>query len=466
MVRAKGFEPPTFGTGNQRSCPLSYARKAERIIPFSTGVWYGYWMKLHTMQDVEMALKPYQEVAAAGMLGHPIPLGRTEKLMKHIGNPEASLKIVHIAGTSGKTSTTYYIAALLTAAGQKTGHTVSPHVDSLTERVQINGQPIPEQQFCAYMGDFLDLVRDIEDMPSWYELMIGFALWVFAQQKVDYAVLETGLGGLHDSTNVAVRSDKVCVITDIALDHQHVLGDTVAQIAAQKAGIIHPGNAVLMYTQSADIMQVVRFKTSQTLRAELYAQNQATLASIYGGSFPSGLPEYQQRNWLLAYAAYRYIVNRDSIAVVNNEKLSQTQAITIPARMEVRQFGGTKVVMDGAHNESKMTAFVTSFQKKYGQRKVPVLLALKVNKDYEQIVPLITQIASEFIVTTFSHSQDIPSGAIPPADIARVLGEAGATNVQCITDPYEAYEKLLGTGSDLVVITGSFYLISQLRTRG
>lgn len=422
-------------------------------------------MKLHTMQDVEVALKPYQDVAAAGMLGHPIPLGRTEKLMAHIGNPEVSLKIVHIAGTSGKTSTTYYVAAILQAAGQKTGHTVSPHVDSLTERVQINGQPIPEQHFCAYMSDFLNLVKDIDDMPSWYELMIGFALWVFAQEKVDYAVLETGLGGLHDSTNVAARPDKVCVITDIALDHQHVLGDTVAQIAAQKAGIIHPGNAVLMYAQSADIMQVVRFKASQTLYAELYVQDQCTLTGIYGGPFPSDLPEYQQRNWLLAYATYRYIVNRDGIPLVNDTKLSHTQAITIPARMEVQQFGDVKVVMDGAHNESKMAAFVTSFQKKYGQRKVPVLLALKINKDYEQIVPLITQIASEFIVTTFSHTQDIPSGAIPPTDIARVLGEAGATNVRCVTDPYEAYEKLLKTGSDLVVVTGSFYLISQLRTR-
>ena len=421
-------------------------------------------MTLRTMRDVEIALQPYLDVATRGML-EGLTVMRTEKLMAHLGNPEASLKIVHIAGTSGKTSTTYYVAALLTAAGQKVGHTVSPHVDCLTERVQINGKPISDTKFCEYMGDFLELVQDIEDTPSWYELMIGFALWVFAKEKVDYAVLETGLGGLHDSTNVAARPDKVCVITDIALDHQHILGDTVAQIAAQKAGIIHPYNAVFMYTQSADIMQVVRFKTSQTIESELYVQDQATLERIYGGAFPPDLAQYQQRNWLLAYAAYRYLVNRDGIPLINSERLSQTQAITIPARMEVWQVGSTKVVMDGAHNESKMTAFVSSFQEKYGDRKVPVLLALKINKDYEKIVPLITQIASEFIVTTFSQSQDIPSGAISPEDIARVLNAAGAPNVRSTANPFKAYKELLDSGCDLVVVTGSFYLISQLRNK-
>jgi len=420
-------------------------------------------MKLYSMQDVEIALRPYMNVATSGML-EGLTVKRTEKLMAHVGNPEANLKVVHIAGTSGKTSTTYFVAALLRAAGQKVGHTVSPHVDSVTERIQINGQPIAELQFRTYMGEFLDLIQDIQETPSWYELMIGFALWVFDMEKVDYAVLETGLGGLHDSTNVANRADKVCIITDIALDHQHILGDTVAQIAAQKAGIIHPYNAVFMYKQSDDIMQVVRFKASQTLEAELYVQDQATLSRIYGESFPPSLAQYQQRNWLLAYAAYRYIVNRDGIPLLNSEQFSQTQDITIPARMEERRVGDLKVVMDGAHNESKMAAFVSSFQNKYGNRKVPVLLALKINKDYEKIVPLITQIASEFIVTTFSHSQDLPFGAILPADIARVLKESGAKKVQCIIDPHEAYQRLLNTAGDLVIVTGSFYLISQLRS--
>ncbi len=422
-------------------------------------------VKMSTTQEVEVALKPYFEVAATTML-KDMSVGRTKRLMAHIGNPEKKLRIIHIAGTSGKTSTTYYTAALLQAAGQKVGFTVSPHVDSLTERVQIDGQPLTESKFCSYMSEFLDLVQDVAEMPSWYELMIGFALWVFEREKVDYAVLETGLGGLHDSTNVAERYDKVCVITDIALDHQHVLGETVAQIAAQKAGIIHPGNAVLMYTQSDDIMQVVRFKTIQTEDAELYIQDQGTLAKIYGGTFKPELPNYQHRNWLLAYAAYRFIVNRDGIALIDQEKLSQTQLVLVPARMEVRQVGDVMVVMDGAHNEAKMTAFASSFLKKYGQRKVPILLALKQTKDYHKIVPIIAEFASKVIVTTFNHSQDLPTESIDPQEIAEELKKAGLKEVECVTNPFDAYAALLVSGSDLVVITGSFYLISQLRTKG
>lgn len=419
---------------------------------------------MSTIQEVETALTPYFEVAATTML-KDMSVERTKRLMAHIGNPEKKLKIIHIAGTSGKTSTTYYTAALLQAAGQKVGFTVSPHVDSLTERVQIDGRPLSEAKFCQYMSEFLILVHGVDEMPSWYELMIGFALWVFVQEKVDYAMLETGLGGLHDSTNVAERYDKVCVITDIALDHQHILGETVAQIAAQKAGIIHPGNAVLMYTQTDDIMQVVRFKTIQTDDAELYVQDQDTLAKIYGGSFNPDMPDYQRRNWLMAYAAYRFVVNRDGIRLVDQKKLAQTQTVVVPARMETRQVGDVSVVMDGAHNEAKMTAFAASFQKKYGQRRVPVLLALKQSKDYQSIAPLIVKFASQAIVTTFSHSQDLPTESIDPQEIAEVLQKGGLEEAVCVTNPYEAYEKLLGLGSDLVVVTGSFYLISQLRAR-
>lgn len=415
------------------------------------------------MQDVEKVLRPYLAVAAENML-KDVTVERTEHLMDHIGNPEKKLKVVHVAGTSGKTSTTYYIAALLVASGNKVGHTISPHIDSLTERVQIDGRPISESQFCTYMGDFLDLVQDITETPSWYELMIGFALWVFAKEKVDYAVLETGLGGLHDSTNVANRPDKLCVITDIALDHQQVLGDTVAQIAAQKAGIIHPGNAVLMYGQADDIMQVVRFKTIQTDGAELYVQNQDTLMKIYGGTFGADFPDYQQRNWLLAYAAYRFIVKRDGIALITQKQLSQTQSVLVPARMEERHVADVTVVMDGAHNEAKMTVFTDSFQKKYGHRKVPVLLALKESKDYQTIAPLVVKIASEVIVTTFQHGQDVPTVSIDPHKIIDSLHAAGLEKVACIVDPHQAYDKLIASGGNLVVVTGSFYLISQLRT--
>jgi dihydrofolate synthase/folylpolyglutamate synthase len=413
------------------------------------------------MQEVENALRPYYEVAKQ-TTGKGITVERVARLMAHVGNPEQSLKVIHIAGTSGKTSTTSYIAALLTAAGQKVGHTVSPHISSLTERVQIDGKPLPDQKFFELLGEFLELVADAPETPSWFELIIAFALWVFAKEKVDYAVLETGMGGLHDATNVCNLPDKICVITDIGLDHTQWLGSTRVQIAGQKAGIIHPGNVVLMYEQSPEIMQVVKFKTNQTKRAELYVQHQDLLANVYGHDIDADLPLYQHRNWLLAYATYRYLVRRDGLPLLATEALKHTQTI-VPGRMESVRVGNKTVILDGAHNAPKMQAFIDSFQGRYGKRKVPVLLALKKDKEEADIGPIIAKISSQIIVTAFHGSQDWPVEAQDPEHLAEAMSNF-VEDVRVTENATDGLHELLATDDDLVVVTGSFYLLSEVKT--
>lgn len=417
-------------------------------------------MKLSTMDDVERTLRPYYEIAKQ-TTGNDITVERIARLMEYLGHPERSLKVVHIAGTSGKTSTTSYIAALLTAAGKKVGHTVSPHVSSLTERVQIDGTPISNAEFCGRMETFLDLIKDAPEPPSWFELMIAFALWVFAQEKVDYAILETGMGGLHDATNVCDSADKVCVITDIGLDHTRWLGHTIAQIANQKAGIIHPGNAIFMYRQAPDIMQVVKFKTNQTKKAELYIQEQDALAEIYGGTFATALPLYQQRNWLLAYAVYRYLVRRDGLPLLALTELEKTQS-QVPGRMEYVHVGNKTIILDGAHNTPKMQAFVESFQARYGTRRVPVLLALKDDKEEAEIEPILSRICSELITTAFHGSQDWPTTAQPPEHLATIM-RPYINEISITKDAETGLKLLLSNSDDLVVVTGSFYLIKEIR---
>ena len=201
--------------------------------------------------NIDQAIAELQKYvpAVARYSGDDMTLDRMWPLLSAVGNPHKKLKTIHIAGTSGKTSTSYYIAALLKASGQRTGMTVSPHVDSITERLQIDGSPVSDDLFCSYLSEFLDLITDVDPQPSYFELMIAFVLWVFARENLDYVVLETGMGGLFDGTNVVTRSDKICVITDIGLDHTQILGNNVEQIAAQKAGIIHKGNHVFTYKQ-------------------------------------------------------------------------------------------------------------------------------------------------------------------------------------------------------------------------
>lgn len=413
------------------------------------------------MADVDAALRPYLEVAAQTM-GKGLTVERTERLMAHLGNPELSLRVIHVAGTSGKTSTTYYIATLLHKAGVKVGHTVSPHVDSLTERVQINGVPLSETTFCTYMGEFLSLIADAPETPSWFECIIAFTFWVFAREKVDYAVIETGMGGLHDSTNVAARTDKLCVITDIGLDHQAILGDTIEKIAYQKIGIVHDSNAVLMYNQAPSVMTVMRYWVSQQEEAELFTFDEDRLAAAYGGTFAAALPSFQRRNWLLAFAAYRMLVKRDDLKLLNLADLLDTQTLQVPARMDVRHVDGKTIVMDGAHNNQKMRTFWGSFHALYPTAKPVVLLALKQGKEIHDLAPLLKQYAGHVIVTTFVHSQDLPLKSIDPAEIAAVLKGCGVSH-EIVADQDIAYELFIDRPEDARVITGSFYLIAQLR---
>jgi dihydrofolate synthase/folylpolyglutamate synthase len=418
-------------------------------------------VKIESLDDVETALRPYSGVAKK-TTGQHITLARTEQLMAHIGNPERLLRVVHVAGTSGKTSTTYYTSALLGAAGSKVGSTISPYVDGINERIQIQGKPLSEKQFCRYFGEFVDLLIDMSETPSRFEVLIAFAYWVFAKEQVDYAVVETGMGGLDDSTNVAARADKLCLITDIGYDHMELLGDTLGSIAYQKAGIVHEGNTVLMYDQSPEIMQVVRYWVSQQEGAELLTFEQARLAQAYAGAFVPGLPQYQKRNWLLAFAAYKWLAARDNLSQMSATKLQKTQELQVPARMDMRSIADKTIVMDGAHNGQKMTAFWQSFAVKYPGVRPTVLFALKQGKEMADIAPLLRDYAGEVVVTTFEKSHDVPVVCMEPSEIASVLTAYGVKH-RVVRDPRQAYKAFLTATETVGVITGSFFFISQLR---
>lgn len=419
-------------------------------------------MKLHSLADVEKALSPYLDIAAS-TAGKHITVERQKRLMAHIGNPERQLRVVHIAGTSGKTSTAYYIATLLQKSGQKIGLTVSPHVDMLTERVQINGRLLPDEIFCRYMEEYLELVQGVHETPSWFEVMIGFAFWVFAREEVAYAVIETGLGGLHDGTNVAERPDKVCVVTDIGFDHMQILGDRLGAIAHQKIGIVHPENTVLMYEQDEEIMQVVRFWVSQQENAELLTFDQAKLAQVTRARFVGSLPHFQQRNWLLAYATYLFIARRDNLKQLSPGLLTEAQSVAVPGRMDIRTIGSKTIVMDGAHNAQKMTAFIKSFQAQYPDTHATIVLALKLGKEIADIAPLLRPVAGGIIATEFHGAQDLPLKSCSAQSIAISLKMAKITGVSSTSDASDAYRRALQTDSQVVIITGSFYLLAQLR---
>ncbi len=413
-------------------------------------------MTIRNLKQAEAALLPYVPLVKQ-LTGQDTTLERIRPLMELLGNPQDRLRTIHIAGTSGKTSTAYYASALLVAGGQKVGLAVSPHVDTITERAQINGSPLPEAEFCQELAIFLVIVQQADLQPSYFELLYAFAIWLFERRQVDYAVIETGMGGLHDATNIAGRPDKVCVLTDIGFDHTRVLGNTLPAITAQKVGIVHDQNHVFMYEQSDEIMQVVEHWT---------AGHKAPLHLIETNKhrdYLGAMPGYQQRNWWLAFQVYEYLRNRDNMTHLTRQVSKQTQLVRIPGRMEITRASGKTLIMDGAHNKQKMAAFITSFQQLYPNAKPAILLAFKQGKDYQDTIEPLAALASRIITTQFITSQDLPAISMDSEVLAQAFRAVGVNNVQSIPDHQTAFRALLNSPENIAIITGSFYLLSQIR---
>lgn len=412
-------------------------------------------MRLRSVADVERVLAKHVGIAAR-TTGKDITAERTLRLASLAGNPEKSLRAVHVAGTSGKTSTCYYMAAMLRQAGKKVGLTVSPHVDRLTERVQINGQPLADDVFCSYFESFYEMVEAAEEPPTYFELMIVFALWVFRQERVEYAVLETGMGGLHDSTNIVSSEDKLCIITDIGMDHMHVLGTTVESIARQKAGIIWPGNHAIMYRQEPDVMAVIeRWAADHDASLDVIANEWV--------SAETGLPEFQRRNWELAYQAYGWLAERDMLPELTEKQQQASRETYVPGRMEVVDAGGLAVILDGAHNEQKMSTFFDSFAKQFPGVRPVVLMALKQGKEIKTIAPLIVATASSVIVTEFRVSQDSPITSMSAADIAQEINTIRPGLAEVAPSLEAAWREAVGQQTGHILVIGSFYLVGEVR---
>src|ERR1039458_9121958 len=296
--------------------------------------------------------------------------------------------------------------------------------------------------------------------PSYFELLYAFAIWVFEKRQVDYAVIETGLGGLFDATNVTRRSDKVCIITDIGHDHTHILGETLPEIATQKIGIAHTGNQVFSFEQEPDVMRVFEDYTRQQ-KADLHITTEGHEHQHFGDEL-NAMPAYQQRNWLLAHAVYDFIQNRDKLPGLTSIEFGGTRGIKIPARLEIKQHQGKTIVMDGAHNEQKMTAFVDSFRQLYPGDRPVVMLALKESKDYEQVVPVVAKLTDHVILTVFNTTQDLPARSIDPAKLAKAFATSNLKIIEVVRDQQAAFQALLKAPAKTAVITGSFYLLSQI----
>ncbi len=447
------------------------------------------------------AFLDYERAPPARYAPDAFRLARMRALLDELGRPDLGLPVIHIAGTKGKGSTAAMVASVLTAAGYRTGLYTSPHLERLEERFQIDGQP------CS-ADELVDLVRQIRRVPwveagrsdslhaaassslpegpgrpTFFELVTAMAWLYFRQQQADVAVLEVGLGGRLDSTNVC--QPDVCVITSISLDHTRQLGDTTAKIAREKAGIIKPAvpviSGVLPDEPRSVVEEVCRQQASELWQLgrdfhfaytpppaldEGPARGRADVAF----SLPQaagrleqlelGLPgRHQAANAAVAVATLR----RLQLAGWNIDEAAVRRGLAdvcCPARIEVVGRQPT-IVLDTAHNTASIAALVETLRESFSPRGRRVLLfAVSADKDVGGMLDLLLPYFTDVICTRFTHNPR----SRDPQELVRRVGERGFTAQACST-PEEAWQaaRRLATPEALVCITGSFFFAAQMR---
>ena len=406
----------------------------------------------------------------------PNRLDRMVALLAALGNPERAYPAVHVAGTSGKGSTATMLACALQAAGKRTGLHTKPHLASVTERARIDGIPISEEGFGELTGE----IREVSDSiayehgrPTYYESLLALAFLCFARAEVDVAVIEAGVGGTLDGTNVL--TPQVAVITNIGLDHTEILGDTLEEIARDKAGIVKPGVPLVTDARDPAARRVIENACAAAGAPFVAVADTTTIeqrpGERYGQSFTVITPEdryeialpvlgaFQQRNAATAIRALEQLApplrpSRDAI----EEGFAKT---ILPGRMEFFP-SHPGVVFDIAHNPDKAANLAQALGETFPGRRFIFVMAIGESKDAAEILRPFVELGGSFIFTAFA----VPGkSASRPQRLASIADELGAWG-RAIADPVEAFAiaRRNAESSEIIVVTGSTFVVSVLRS--
>ncbi|GAA4695785.1 folylpolyglutamate synthase/dihydrofolate synthase family protein [Nocardioides conyzicola] len=405
-----------------------------------------------------------------------------------LGDPQHAYPVIHLTGTNGKTSTSRMIDTLLRALDLRTGRFTSPHVERMTERISIDGEPLGDEEFVRAFNDvapYLDLVDREQDHPlSFFETVVGMAYAAFADAPVDAAVVEVGMGGSWDATNVA--DGAVAVILPIAIDHARYLGDTAVQIAFEKAGIIKPGAAVVIAEQTPDVAAVLQERIDEvgaTAVREGIDFGVAARTPAVGGQMLSlqGLRARYDDVFLPLYGAHQAQNAAVALAAVESFLGSEQELdaelvraafaeVTSPGRLEIVRRSPT-VVLDAAHNPHGAEALGAALEDSFTFNPLIGVVGVMADKDQEQLLVALEPHLAHVVCTQNSTDRSLPAEQL--AVIAReVFGEDRVSVTPRLGDAIEAAATLAeagaafgaGVGSGAVLVTGSVVTVGEARS--
>jgi dihydrofolate synthase / folylpolyglutamate synthase len=400
-------------------------------------------------------------------------------LTERLGRPDRSYPVVHIAGTNGKGSTAAFLEAILRDAGFRTGLNTSPHLERINERIRINGEEVSDQIFAQTFTRVREVIEELlasgrlRAHPTYFECVTALAFEVFARERVEFAVVEVGLGGRLDATNV-VRP-QVSVITRIDFDHENYLGHSLEEIAREKAGIVKTGVPVATAAQLPTVREVLRAKARELdarivdvgedfaverESGEAGCARAVALERATGETFQLAprLPgRFQLENALNAVAAARLLEARN-YRITNKNIEEGIRNAEWPGRLERLQVG-PDVFLDGAHNPGAARELARFFEEHFQRRRVYMIFGTMRDKSVDEVTGILCPLASEVIFT-----QPATPRAVSATQLADLAGHHAA-RYTVIADAEEALESALAKArpDEAVLVTGSLYLVGQLR---
>jgi len=433
-------------------------------------------------ENESRAKSAIEKIGEFHRFGSVLGLERMNELMKRLGNPEKDLKCIHVAGTNGKGSVCRFIYSALCANGYKTGIYTSPYLTVFNERIELDGEYISDADLEKYTEEVLvkvnEMTADGFDSPTEFEVITAVAFLYFARKGCDYAVMEVGLGGRGDSTNI-IEKPLVCVITSISYDHTDRLGNTLTEIAREKAGIIKPGVPVIMNVDTEEAAKEIAraaYKNGCVLHNVGSIKYVNIENDIDGSTFDtvigeteykdvriSMLGKHQIENALTALMTLETMRQRRDIKVERSKLYQGLAAAKNIGRFEIvnRTSCGPCIILDGAHNEAGAAALAETLKTHFPGKRILAVAGVLSDKAADKITESMCSVCESFIATEPRNERSLNASLL-----AEMIEKAGRP-CEVEREPKKALAKALAGAEkenfDAVLIAGSLYLIGELR---
>ena len=396
-------------------------------------------------------------IASKAVFGSVLGLDRIKKLLELLGNPQKKLRVIHIAGTNGKGSTAGFIAEILKQQGYKTGKYISPYVVKFTERIQVDNKYITQKNLAQIITKVKLCAEKLTESPTEFEIITAGAILYFYEQNCDFAVIETGLGGCFDATNV-FDAPLVSVITSVSLDHTQVLGDTLDKIAYEKCGIIKQNRTVISAPQSKDAIEVIREQAKQKNSKLILADEQKIIVKQIG--FTGVKFAYKGLDYAISLTGRHQVIN--AVCTLETIEELKNQGVTIqenavkkglkeaqnPARLQILS-KEPLIILDGAHNSAGIDALIATLKEITSKKPITIMGMLR-DKEYQKAIKSIAGYSRCFIAVEVDNPRTLT------ADELAVLVKDSIA----VSDPLQAleYAKSILNDDSFILICGSLYL--------